>query len=105
MEVLDNTTDANTPTDIPAVTVHTCTASDKITISHSCIQGCKSALLWHYQENDVTMESTLSTWCDDFIKGYKKTVADKKSRGVIVDFLYLLHISYFKENSIADFHS
>ena len=30
-----------------------------------------------------SLESSLNSWCDNFINGYKKTVADKKLRGVM----------------------
>jgi len=58
-------------------------ANNRATISHSCMQGYKSALVWHYAEKGQTLDPLLNSWCDNFINGYKKTVADKKSRGVM----------------------
>ena len=58
-------------------------AENKVTISHSCMQGYKSALVWYYAEKEVIMDKTLNQWCDSFVDGYKKTVASKKSRGVM----------------------
>ena len=58
-------------------------ANNRATISHSCMQGYKSALVWYYGEKGQSLESSLNSWCDNFINGYKKTVADKKLRGVM----------------------
>ena len=58
-------------------------ATNEITISHSCMQGYKSALGWYYRERNQELSHTISRWIDDFIKGYKKSIADKKSRGVM----------------------
>jgi hypothetical protein len=58
-------------------------ANNRATISHSCMQGYKSALAWYYGEKGQSLESSLNSWCDNFINGYKKTVADKKLRGVM----------------------
>ena len=58
-------------------------AMNSITISHSCMQGYKSALVWWYTENGFMLDSSINKWCDDFVNGYKKTIADKKQRGVM----------------------
>jgi hypothetical protein len=58
-------------------------AYDKITISESCMGGYKSALLWYYQEHGVRMTTELDRWLNSFVQGYKKTIADKKMRGVM----------------------
>ena len=55
-------------------------ANNRATISHSCMQGYKSAIAWFYGEKGLSLEPTLNSWCDNFINGYKKTVADKKWR-------------------------
>lgn len=58
-------------------------ANNRATISHSCMQGYKSAIVWYYAEKGQTLDPLFNCWCDNFINGYKKTVADKKSRGVM----------------------
>ena len=58
-------------------------AEESITISASNMQGYKSALLWYYKENGIVMDPSTNDWIDTFVKGYKKVVADKKSRGVM----------------------
>ena len=58
-------------------------ANNKVTIAHSTMQAYKSALLWLYQENNVIMDKPMENYIDSFIHGYKKTIADKKSRGVM----------------------
>jgi len=58
-------------------------ANNKITISVSCMQSYKSALLWWYTENKINIDPKINEWIDTFISGYKKTVADKKARGVM----------------------
>jgi hypothetical protein len=58
-------------------------AKDQITISHSCMGGYKSALKWHYEENGVLFPTDIDKWCDSFIIGYKKLIADKKERGIM----------------------
>ena len=58
-------------------------AQFKITISPSTMQGYKSALLWYYAGSGIIMEPSDSKWIDSFIQGYKKVIADKKSRGVM----------------------
>ena len=56
---------------------------DLITISFSCMQGYRSALLWLYQERGLVISSDILLWLNNFTSGYKKTIADKKSRGVM----------------------
>ena len=56
---------------------------DIITISFSCMQGYRSALLWLYQEKGIVIGSDTLLWLNNFTSGYKKTIADKKSRGVM----------------------
>lgn len=58
-------------------------AQRKVTISPSTMQGYKSALLWHYAGANVQMDSGDEQWIDSFIQGYKKVIADKKSKGVM----------------------
>ena len=36
-----------------------------------------------YGEKGLSLETSLNSWCDNFINGYNKTVADKKLRGVM----------------------
>jgi hypothetical protein len=58
-------------------------AVNKITMSHACMQGYKSALGWYYAEHGCRMDPDLDDWLDNFIKGYKKTVAEKKEKGIM----------------------
>jgi hypothetical protein len=58
-------------------------ALKKITMSSSCMQGYKSALLWLYRENNVIMSAEIDAEIEEIIKGYKKTVALKKSGGIM----------------------
>ena len=58
-------------------------AENQVTISKSCMQGYKSALSWWYAEKNVAMSPTLEKWIAAFIHGYKKTIADKKQRGIM----------------------
>jgi len=58
-------------------------AERKITISESCMQGYKSAIMWLYKEKNVTMDTKIDNWLNDFIQGYKKTIATKKEKGVM----------------------
>ena len=51
-------------------------ANNRATISHSCMQRYKSAIVWYYAEKGQTLDPLLNSWCDNFINGYKKTVAD-----------------------------
>jgi hypothetical protein len=46
-------------------------ADRKVTISESCMQGYKSAIMWLYKEKSVTMDKTTDNWLNDFIQGYK----------------------------------
>ena len=76
-------------------------ASSEVTVSASCMQGYKSALIWWYAEKKMRLEQAQNDWIDNFIKGYKKIVADKKARGVMsisegksaLSFSGYLHIS------------
>ena len=67
-------------------------AQNSVTISKSCIQGYKSALKSYYEtvrkckffcpdlpENEVTLDR----WCDNYIKAYGNTIANKKQKGVM----------------------
>jgi hypothetical protein len=47
------------------------------------MQGYKSALAWYYRKYDRTLNDDINKWIDEFVKGYRKDVADKKSRGVM----------------------
>ena len=58
-------------------------AVNKVTMSHACMQGYKSALGWYYAEHGCRLDSLLDDWLDNFIKGYKKTVAEKKEKGIM----------------------
>ena len=58
-------------------------ASAEVTVSASCMQGYKSALIWWYAEKKLKLEDPQNDWIDNFIKGYKKIVADKKARGIM----------------------
>lgn len=58
-------------------------ASSSVTISASCMQGYKSAILWYYKEKDVAMDPSINSWIDTFIQGYKRKVAEKKSAGIM----------------------
>jgi len=53
------------------------------TMSISSYQAHKSALVWLYKEQNVTLSTEQATYLDDVICGYKKTVAEKKSLGVM----------------------
>jgi hypothetical protein len=79
-------------------------AINRASISYSCMQGYKSALAWYYREcGDVLIEASLNSWCDDFINGYKKTVADKKSRGVMAITEGKAPLSFSGYNQIGNF--
>ena len=58
-------------------------AENSITISSSCMQGYKSALIWLYKEKRIPFSSDINNWCETFILGYKRNIADKKSRGIM----------------------
>ena len=59
-------------------------AQKKVTISHSCMQGYKSALSWFYWENGKkVINAEMNEWISKFIHGYKKTIAQKKADGVM----------------------
>jgi hypothetical protein len=47
------------------------------------MQGFKSALSWFYKENEAVMDRSVNEWIDTFIKGYKRSVAEKRSRGIM----------------------
>ena len=70
-------------TDIAAEPVEDTFAENEVTISHSCMAGYKSALVWLYSEKRLKLGAELNSYIDDFIKGYKKQVAEKKHRGVM----------------------
>jgi hypothetical protein len=63
------------------------------TISKSCMQGYKSALknyVEHIRKSQFIGEGeagsnkvTLDAWCDNFINGYTRKVADKKTKGIM----------------------
>ena len=62
-------------------------ASSEVTVSASCMQGYKSALIWWYAEKKkMRLKQGQNDWIDNFIKGYKKIVADKKARRCNVHF-------------------
>jgi hypothetical protein len=58
-------------------------AQSSATMSTSGMQGFKSALSWFYKENEAVMDASINEWIDTFMKGYKKSVAEKKSRGIM----------------------
>ena len=70
----------NTNNNVPDESIF---AENSITISSSCMQGYKSALIWLYKENRIPFSTDINNWCETFILGYKRDVADKKSRGVM----------------------
>jgi len=51
------------------------------TVSSSCMQSYKSALSYWYSEKGEKMGEREEQWILQFVNGYKKEVADKKSRG------------------------
>jgi hypothetical protein len=53
------------------------------TISSSCMQGYKSALLWYYGQKNVSMSADIDDYIEDFISGYAKLVQQKKATGVM----------------------
>lgn len=63
----------------------------KRTISKSCMQGYKSALKNYHAKHGKRFEAydevpsgkTLDAWCDEFIKGYARIVAQKKQEGIM----------------------
>ncbi len=58
-------------------------AANIATMSASCMQGYKSALLWYYDEMKVAMDDKTNHWLDEFVAAYKKYVARKKQNGVM----------------------
>ena len=58
-------------------------AERQITVSVSCMQGYKSALKWLYTLRKVVFPDCLDQWLDNFVKGYKKIVAEKKLNGIM----------------------
>lgn len=59
------------------------TGDNTVSISHSCMQGYKSALVWYCMEHGHKLDGEVNSWLDSFVHGYKKQVADKKARGVM----------------------
>ena len=55
----------------------------KITVSASCMSGYKSALLWYYGQKKIYMDPEVDKWLNDFVQGYKKTIANKKVKGIM----------------------
>lgn len=53
------------------------------TMSASCLQGYKSALLWYYDERKVPIDEASDTWLNNFVQAYKRFVAKKKENGVM----------------------
>ena len=47
------------------------------------MQGYKSALKWLYTLRKVVFPDCLDQWLDNFVKGYKKIVAEKKLNGIM----------------------
>ena len=39
-------------------------AKNRATISHSCMQGYKSAIVWYYAEKGQTLDPLLNSWCE-----------------------------------------
>jgi hypothetical protein len=58
-------------------------ATSEVTMSYPCMQGYKSAISWLYSVHECSLSASINSWLDDFVRGYKKVVADKKSRGVM----------------------
>ena len=45
--------------------------------------GYKAALVWSYGEKRLKLGAELKSYIDDFVKGYKKQIAEKKDRVVM----------------------
>jgi hypothetical protein len=58
-------------------------AENIATISVSGMQAFKSAIKWYYDERKANWSKQINDKLDLFIRGYKKTVATKKTRGVM----------------------
>ena len=58
------------------------------------MQGYRSALLWLYQEMGLVISSDILFWLNNFTSGYKKTIADKKSRGVMTFVIFTARALY-----------
>ena len=105
---IDNDDEDNEPQDV--------FAENQVTISHSCMQGYKSALQWYYWENGkLSIDSEISTWANKFIDGYKKTIAQKKARGIMSitegrsslsysGYNAICHAMMTMQRSVADLH-
>lgn len=76
-------------------------ADNEITVSASCMQGYKSALMWWYRQKNVIMDPKVEQMLDDFIMGYKNIISNKKSRGVMKITEGKYPLSYTGFNSIA----
>ena len=51
--------------------------------SSNTMSEYKSALAWLYCEKRLKLGAELNCYIDDFVKGYKKQIAEKKLRGVM----------------------
>ena len=71
------------PDEVIDLTIDDVFSERKITISASCMQGYKLALLWWYREKSVVINSDINDHLNAFIKGYEVTIAKKKATGVM----------------------
>jgi hypothetical protein len=67
------------------------------------MQGYKSALKHFYGDKGIRLDSDLDRWLDEFIKGYKKTVAHKKESGVMDMSEGKSSLSYIGYRSICEY--
>ena len=58
-------------------------ATNQETMSPTCMKGYKCALKWCYKKMGIEMDPWVDKSLDEFIQGYKKIVANKKSRGAM----------------------
>ena len=77
----DNLSNRNSP-DVVDVDIDMF-ADNKKTMAASSMQGYKSALAWLYEEKRIQVDKEINSWLDIFIQGYKRTISDKKEKGVM----------------------
>jgi len=71
------------PNGVVDLTAEDVFAERKITISASCMQGYKSALLWWYKEKKIIIDKDIDSHLNQLIKGYEVVIAKKKATGVM----------------------
>ena len=57
--------------------------NNDVTISSSTMQGYKSALMWLYEQSSIHIPMDINSYLNEFLQGYKKSIAEKKSKGVM----------------------